>query len=266
MSDNKKNLTEFYDKVTDQFIVAINKKLNIQDCNPLFAKLLNKKEKSVLKKSIINEIYKITDDNTGDLKYLIANSIEAAFQGIYGNISLPLKNKLGKATLYTVTLYPVSAETVFMAGKVFKPNILIYSALKTEKYSFKLNNKTEFLDLFADKLVSTLYNKISFQDISLMKSALNILICEFFDNLSEAKKSSKKQLTIDYLYEPAKVTYSITALARNFNWNFKLNESMEGFKSAIFSLTFSIMIKAFNKVLISKTGKKLTLVKFIDYR
>ena len=260
--NDQKDLIEFYDKTTKQFIVIVSKKLHIQNCNHIFTELLNKKKKSVLKKSIIIEIYKIIYDNNGELRYLITNSIEAAFQGIYGNIDLPLKNKLNKITPYSIMLYPISSETILITGEALKPNILVYSSLKNEKYSFSLNNKTEFLNLFADKLVSALYEKISLSDIALMKYALNILICEFFDNLS-AKKSSKKYLKIDYIYESNKVTYSITAMARNFNWNFKLNESMEFFKDAVFSLTFSLMLKSFNKVLISKNGKKLTLVKFV---
>jgi hypothetical protein len=259
-----KDLIDLYDKIADQFMVIIDKKFNIQNCNPIFVELLNKKKKSVLKKAVVNEISKIIDDNTGELKYLIINSIEAAFQGIYENISLPLKNKLNKTALYTITLYPVSSEIVLMAGKVFKPNILVYSALQTEKYSFKLNNKTEFLNCFSDKLVSTLYGKISLSDISLIKSALDILICEFFGNPLKSKRSSKKQLSIDYLYEHDKVTYSITAIARNFNWNFKLNETMEVFKNAVFTLTFTLMMKSFDEVLIRKNGKRLTLVKFFD--
>ena len=192
--DVQEDFIDFYDKVTDQFIAVIDKKLSIQNCNYKFAELFGKKKKSVLfKKSIIKEIYKIIDDNDDDeLKFLTTNSIEAAFQGIYENICLPLKNRLNKTTLYTITLYPVSSEIVIIAGKVFKPNILIYSLLKTEKYSFKINNKTEYLDFFADKLVSTLYGKISLPKISLMKSALNILICEFFDISLGKKRSSKK--------------------------------------------------------------------------
>ena len=95
-----------------------------------------------------------------------------------------------------------------------------------------------------------------------MKSALNILICEFFDNLS-GKKSAKK-LTINYVYEPKKITYTISAIARNFNWNIKLNEDTGVFQNAVFSLTFTIIMKSFNKVNISSNGKKLTLVKHIE--